>query len=193
MSQPTPEQIKSASERLSAGQSKIQIPSIEVPDTSSITSVSAGEKSIATVMGEIVWLLTQSPAHRYLTLGDLEWMLMPPVLLGQYKIFRNEDQVVGAALWAYLNEEAEERLKATGRLAPQDWGNGAAVSMEEGIVPKQGGNLWLIELISPFESDRNNVREQILADLMLSNLKGRKIHFFRLNPEVGAKEEVVIP
>lgn len=133
-------------------------------------------------MGEIVWLLTQSPAHRYLTLGDLEWMLMPPVLLGQYKIFRNEDQVVGAALWGYLNEEAEERLKATGRLAPQDWGNGAAVSMEEGIVPNKGGNLWIIELLSPFESEENNVREQMIADLMIHNLKSKKLSMFTIDP-----------
>lgn len=192
MSQPTPEQIKSASERLSAGQSKIQIPSIEVPDTSPITSVSAGEKSIATVMGEIVWLLTQSPAHRYLTLGDLEWMLMPPVLLGQYKIFRNEDQVVGAALWAYLNEEAEERLKATSRLAPQDWGNGASVSIDEGIIANEGGKLWLIEILAPFNSVENSHQQQMLADLMLNNLKGQEIHTFRIDPETGLKEEAVV-
>jgi cytolysin-activating lysine-acyltransferase len=191
----SPEQLAALKEKLAPGQYSINIPKTPhiAPPSGPVTgSTDAGEKTVATVLGEIVWLLTQSPAHRYLSLGDLEWMLMPPVLLGQYKIFRNEDQVVGVALWAYLNEEAEQRLKATGRLAPQDWGNGASINMQDGIVPNEGGNLWLIELLAPFNNTENNHQQQMLADLMLDNLKGKKISMFRINAKTGSREVIVL-
>lgn len=186
----SPEELAKLKEKLAAGQKSINIPKIpkvDLPNMAITGSTDAGEKTIATVMGEIVWLLTQSPAHRYLSLGDLEWMVMPPIQLGQYKIFRNEDQVVGVALWAYLNEEAEQRLKATGRLNPQDWGNGASVSMEEGIVPNEGGNLWLIELLAPFNSEENNHQQQMLADLKLKNFSSEKLKLFSIDGTSGAK------
>ncbi|KZZ44468.1 hypothetical protein A3759_11405 [Thalassolituus sp. HI0120] len=186
----SPEELAKLKEKLAAGQKSINIPKIpkvDLPNMAITGSTDAGEKTIATVMGEIVWLLTQSPAHRYLSLGDLEWMVMPPIQLGQYKIFRNEDQVVGVALWAYLNEEAEQRLKATGHLNPQDWGNGASVSMEEGIVPNEGGNLWLIELLAPFNSEENNHQQQMLADLKLKNFSSEKLKLFSIDGTSGAK------
>lgn len=187
------EQLAALKEKLAPGQHSVNIPKtphIAPPNGPVTSSTDAGEKTVATVLGEVVWLLSQSPAHRYLSLGDLEWMLMPPVLLGQYKIFRNEDQVVGVALWAYLNEEAEQRLKATGRLAPQDWGNGASINMQDGIVPNEGGNLWLIELLAPFNNAENNHQQQMLADLMLDNLKGQKINTFQTDPSSGKKSIV---
>lgn len=186
----SPEELAKLEEKLAAGQQPVNIPKtpkVDLPQMAITGATDAGEKTIATVMGEIVWLLTQSPAHRYLSLGDLEWMIMPPILLGQYKIFRNEDQVVGVALWAYLNEEAEQRLKATGRLNPQDWGNGASVSMEEGIVPNEGGNLWLIELLAPFNSEENNHQQQMLADLKLKNFSSEKLKLFSIDGTSGAK------
>ena len=191
----SPEQLAALKEKLAPGQHSPNIPKTPhiAPPTGPVTgSTDAGEKTVATVLGEVVWLLTQSPAHRYLSLGDLEWMLMPPVLLGQYKIFRSEDQVVGVALWAYLNEEAEQRLKATGRLAPQDWGNGASISMQDGIVPNEGGNLWLIELLAPFNNAENNHQQQMLADLMVKNFKGQEFRTFQIDPQTGSKKVVVL-
>lgn len=184
------EQLAALKEKLAPGQHSVNIPKtphIAPPNGPVTSSTDAGEKTVATVMGEIVWLLTQSPAHRYLSLGDLEWMLMPPVLLGQYKIFRNEDQVVGVALWAYLNEEAEQRLKATGRLAPQDWGNGASINMQDGIVPNEGGNLWLIELLAPFNNTENNHQQQMLADLKLKNFMKDKVKMFSADLVTGQR------
>ena len=40
-----------------------------------------GPKTVAAVLGEIIWLMTQSPRHKMLPLADLEWLVMPPVLL----------------------------------------------------------------------------------------------------------------
>jgi cytolysin-activating lysine-acyltransferase len=178
--------------KYSAGTSvpKISIPNI---DTSSLPKGDdTTDKTFATVIGEITWLLTQSPLHKHLAISDLEWMLMPPVLLNQFKIYHNEDQPVGVALWGYLSPEAEQRLKAASRIAPQDWGNGATLDPEEGMTAKEGGTLWLIELISPFNDEKNNHQQQMLADLMQTRLKGEKIKLFQFNPEKNMREELTL-
>src|SRR5436190_902353 len=44
-------------------------------------------KTVAQVLGEITWLMTQSPRHKAIALGDLEWLVMPAILLRQFRIF----------------------------------------------------------------------------------------------------------
>jgi hypothetical protein len=39
-------------------------------------------KTVSQVLGEITWLMTQSPRHKVIPLGDLEWLLMPPFCSG---------------------------------------------------------------------------------------------------------------
>lgn len=175
--------------KYSAGNSvpKMEMPKIEIP--ANLKSFSdTTEKTFSTIMGEMVWLLTQSHVHKHLALSDLEWMIMPPILLNQFKIYHNEEQPVGFALWGYLNPEAEQRLKSVSRIAPQDWGNGASLDEENGLVAKEGGTLWLIEIISPFNDEKNNHQQQMLADLMQTSLKGQQFKIMRINPETGVKE-----
>jgi cytolysin-activating lysine-acyltransferase len=57
-------------------------------------------KTVAQVLGEIAWLMTQSPRHKVIPFGDLEWLVMPAILLRQFRIFYNGEQPVGVALWA---------------------------------------------------------------------------------------------
>ena len=116
--------------------------------------------TVASVMGEIVWLMTQSPVHKHLFLADLEWLVMPPVLLSQYRIFRVQDRPVGVAFWAFLTEEAEARLKGGNpRLRPDEW--------------KAGDRAWLIELVAPFGKP-----EVMLRDVKESIFKNEKLRIF---------------
>jgi hypothetical protein len=55
-------------------------------------------KTVAQVLGEIAWLMTQSPRHKAVPLGDLEWLVMPTLLLRQFRIFYKGEQPVGVAL-----------------------------------------------------------------------------------------------
>jgi cytolysin-activating lysine-acyltransferase len=166
---------------------KMKMPKVEIPDQLKSFSDTT-KKTFSTIMGEIVWLLTQSSVHKHLALSDLEWMIMPPIMLNQFKVYHNEDQPVGVALWGYLSPEAEQRLQAVSRIAPQDWGNGASLDEENGLVAKEGGTLWLIEIISPFNDEKNNHQQQMLADLIETSLKGQKFKIMRINPETGVKE-----
>jgi cytolysin-activating lysine-acyltransferase len=80
-------------------------------------------RTVSAVLGEIVWLLTQSPQHKQaFFIGDLEWMAMPPILLQQFRMFYAKDKPIGVILWAFVNDEVEQRLlSGNARMRPQDW------------------------------------------------------------------------
>ncbi len=181
--------------RLAPGQNKIEMPKLDeakIKQAQLKATSNDANKTIGSMMGEIVWLMSQSPAHKHLSLGDLEWLLMPPIILGQYKLFRENDKPVGAVLWGYLSDDAATRLKAAGRLAPQDWGNNAQVDPEKGLIAQEGGTLWLVEMIAPFHNEKNKHREQMLADIMQDQFKGKKFKTIRINPQTGQKEEITL-
>jgi cytolysin-activating lysine-acyltransferase len=94
-------------------------------------------KTLSTVLGEIIWLMTRSTAHRYFFISDLEWMVLQPVSLGQFRVFHGDEFPVGVLFWAYVNGAVEDRLKeGITRLSPGDW--------------KSGDRLWLVDAITPF-------------------------------------------
>jgi cytolysin-activating lysine-acyltransferase len=94
-------------------------------------------KTVAQVLGEIAWLMTQSPRHKTVPLGDLEWLLMPAILLRQFRIFYKGEQPVGVALWALADDLVAKRIDAgETRLAAVEW--------------KSGGNMRIIDIVAPF-------------------------------------------
>jgi cytolysin-activating lysine-acyltransferase len=94
-------------------------------------------KTVAQVLGEIAWLMTQSPRHKAVPLGDLEWLLMPAILLRQFRIFYKGEQPVGVALWALADELVAKRIDGGDkRLATVEW--------------KSGINMRIIDVIAPF-------------------------------------------
>jgi cytolysin-activating lysine-acyltransferase len=104
-------------------------------------------KTVAQVLGEITWLMTQSPRHKSIPLGDLEWLLMPAILLRQFRIFYQGEQPVGVALWALADELVAKRIDAGDkRLTAVEW--------------KSGTKMCIVELVAPFGSEAA-MREQI--------------------------------
>jgi cytolysin-activating lysine-acyltransferase len=94
-------------------------------------------KTVAQVLGEIAWLMTQSPRHKAMPLGDLEWLLMPAILLRQFRVFYKGEQPVGVALWALADDLVAKRIDAgETRLAAVEW--------------KSGSNMRIIDVVAPF-------------------------------------------
>ena len=94
-------------------------------------------KTVAQVLGEIAWLMTQSPRHKAVPLGDLEWLLMPAILLRQFRIFYKGEQPVGVALWALADDLVARRIDAGDtRLAAVEW--------------KSGTKMRIIDIVAPF-------------------------------------------
>jgi cytolysin-activating lysine-acyltransferase len=151
-------------------------------------------KTMSSLMGEIVWLMSQSPAHKHFALADLEWMLMPAIALKQVRLFKDDNkQPVGCALWAYLSPEAEEKLNnINSRIMPHEWGNNASFSPEAGLTATEGGTLWLVDLIAPFATEENNLIQKILAELMQTSFKGKQFKFHQTDPKTGKREVKIL-
>ena len=81
-----------------------------------------------------VSLLMRSANYRHYTLGDLEWLVVPPLVTGQFAIAEVRTQPeapaqpVAVALWASVSPEVDRRLSenvaAPIRLRPDEWRSG---------------------------------------------------------------------
>jgi cytolysin-activating lysine-acyltransferase len=122
-------------------------------------------KTVAQVLGEIVWLMSQSPSHKQLFIGDLEWFCMPAILVEQFRIFQGPTSPAAVALWAFVSPETEARLEAgANKLRPDEW--------------RSGDRGWLIELVAPF-----GAQEEILLDLSKSVFAGKAFKFHQASPD----------
>jgi cytolysin-activating lysine-acyltransferase len=128
-------------------------------DTLSPAAQAQEPKTVSQMLGEIVWLMSQSPVHKQLFIGDLEWFAMPAILLEQFRTFYGPNAPAAVAFWAMVSEETEQRLEAGAhKLRADEW--------------KGGDRPWLIELVAPF-----GAQEEILADLSLSVFNGMPFKF----------------
>ena len=94
---------------------------------------------MAQVLGEITWLMTQSPRHKAMALGDLEWLVMPAILLRQFRIFYKGEQPVGVALWALADDLVAKRIDAGDRrLTTVEWKSGTAMRIVDIVAPFGG-------------------------------------------------------
>ena len=159
-------------------------------------------RTVAEALGQIVWLLSQSPVHRELKIKDLEWSFMPAILYEQFRVFRFgplptpdggtldpaafaklglsqeglEQMPLGVAIWAKLSVEAEARLEKGEKLKAEDW--------------RSGDRVWLVELISPFASAENKLSEAMLLDLMQGPFKATAFNLHRTDPKSGRRDKV---
>ncbi|HZK98991.1 MAG TPA: toxin-activating lysine-acyltransferase [Caulobacteraceae bacterium] len=137
-------------------------------------AVTGTGKTVAQVLGEIVWLMSQSPVHKQLFVGDLEWFCMPAILLEQFRIFNGPNSPAAVAFWASVSEETERRLEAGGnKLRVDEW--------------KNGERMWLIELVAPF-----GAVDEIMNDLAASVFAGKTFKFHQVAAD-GGRAVVVHP
>lgn len=134
-------------------------------------SKDAGQTRINAI-GHAVWLMSRSPLHKHLMITDIEWLVTPPIMLGQFHLWERAGNPYGFASWAFLGDEAEERIVTNGirRLMPTDW--------------KSGDQLWLIDFICPFGGQEALIEE--LKTRVLSNQR-----FKMLQAAPGGRRSVV--
>lgn len=164
-------EARAADDAVSAGGADGGAPNEGDEPTGSGKSDPGERKTVAAALGEIVWLLSQSPNHRHsLFCGDLEWFCMPALLHNQYRLFYAEGRPIGVAFWAFVTETVEARLAAGGRIGADDW--------------RAGERVWLTELVAPFGN-----QEAMLEDLRTTALANRRFRFIRTHPN-GRRETV---
>ncbi|MEM1276057.1 MAG: toxin-activating lysine-acyltransferase [Pseudomonadota bacterium] len=106
------------------------------------------KKTVADVLGQIVWLMTQSKQHRGLFLSDLEWSVMPAILMKQFKIFYHEDQPKAAVFWAMVDEDTKARLDqvTVRKLKLREWKSGPLPYMVDAIAPFGDRDQLMVEM-----------------------------------------------
>ena len=135
--------------------------------------------TVSHLLGEMAWLLTQSPLHRSMQIGDLEWLCMPALLKEQFYLFRDGERPVGLAMWAKCGVKAEKKL-AGGMLEPKN-----RLTLEEW---DSGECVWPVDLVAPFATSQNRQREIMIADLMSEPLKGIGFRFHQTDPATGERK-----
>jgi len=112
------------------------------------------------LLGPVVWLYMHAPSHKHLFVTDIEWMVVPPMTLNQYKLYMKEEAPLAYASWAFVDEEIEKRLlSGRVRLAPKEW--------------RSGDRLWLIDLVAPFGGGKDvlkDVRDNIFPNRSIKQL-----------------------
>lgn len=117
------------------------------------------------VLGQVTWLMMNSPLHKHLFIADLEWLAAPPIMLKQFRIFRHSKVPIGYASWAFISEEAEQRLMSGARrLQPAEW--------------NAGDRIWLMDLVAPFGG-----MENIIKELQINVFKNQSVKTLRLGPD----------
>lgn len=98
------------------------------------------------VLGAVAWLMMQQPGVRHTLLSELDWRVMPPLVLEQAKLYMRDNAPVAYVSWALLSEATAQRyMTAPHHLTAADW--------------KSGDQVWIIDLVTPFGGAPEVIKE----------------------------------
>ena len=93
-------------------------------------------QTFGSTLGQAVWLMTMSKAHRDLPIYEIEARVALPIFLRQFRLYSKDNQPVAFLTWASVSDEVKARLEAgEKRLAETDWQIGRASCRERGSSP----------------------------------------------------------
>jgi len=129
-----------------------EAPAVQAPSSEEAQRQAAVAIRQSLAFAQIISVLMRSPHYKHYTLADLEWLVLPPLLTGQFSVAEAGDQQsrirmpLAVALWANVSSEVDKRLSenlsAPLRLRPDEW--------RSGDIP------WLVDavgdarMVSPF-------------------------------------------
>lgn len=128
------------------------------------------QPSIEEALGAVTWLLVRSTSHKHLFLTDFEWLVLPPIQLMQFRIFRDDKRPLGYVSWALVDAAVEQRLlQGVTKLAPKDW--------------RSGDRLWVVDVVAPFGGAR-----KMLEELQQRVFKEREAKVLQPKPDAKGVE-----
>ena len=150
-----------------------------LPELSPEAARKAAETSklLMAAFGQITNVLMRSPQYRQQPLSDLEWLVVPAVMNGQFALAEARSKAngmkapVAVLLWASVSAEIDKRLSETAaatptRLKPEEWASGEL--------------LWVIDAVG--EPD---MVQAMLKRKMETDWKGRTAKM-RVRDKTGA-------
>jgi cytolysin-activating lysine-acyltransferase len=123
------------------------------------------------LLGPVTWLMMQQGATRHTLLSELEWRVLPALVLDQAKLYMRENAPIAYVSWAKLSDAVVERYKAAPHhLTSADW--------------KSGDQVWIIDLFTPFGG-----AQEVMKDLREVMFKGQPVH--QLIPAVAGQAKTL--
>jgi cytolysin-activating lysine-acyltransferase len=110
------------------------------------------------LLGPVTWLMMQQSASRHTLVSELEWRVLPPLMLDQAKLYLKDEAPIAFVSWARLSDAAAQRYKTSPhQLTMTDW--------------TSGDQIWLIDVLTPFGG-----AQDILKDLREKVFPGQVIY-----------------
>jgi cytolysin-activating lysine-acyltransferase len=109
------------------------------------------------ILGPALWLYARDPLRKFTFMADIDWVLLPPVVLDQCRLYTKDEIPFAFFTWAKVSDAVDQRLRSgILRVAPHEW--------------QSGDHLWLIDAVAPFGQ-----LEEMIAELHKTNFPGQKI------------------
>lgn len=124
------------------------------------------------ILGPVFWLYARDERKRFTFIADQDWLLMPPVVLDQCKLYMKNEMPWAFVTWAFVSDEIDARLRShSPKIAPHEW--------------KSGENVWLIDIVAPFGQT-----DEMIDELRRMQFYGRKVS--ALVPDVRQSHHLVV-
>lgn len=119
------------------------------------------------ILGPVLWLYARDERKKFTFIADQDWLVMPPILLDQCKLYMKEEIPWAFITWALVSDEIDARLRSQiPRIAPHEW--------------KSGEHLWLIDVVAPFGQ-----AVEMIEELRKTQFPGRKVSALLPDPQQG--------
>lgn len=118
------------------------------PAPSPVANFESAKKELTKLplLGPALWLYARDAQRRFTFIADIDWRLMPPLVLDQCRLFSKADMPWGFVTWAFLSDAVDQRLRSAAPvIAPHEW--------------KSGEHVWLIDVVAPFGDAEDVARE----------------------------------
>ncbi|MES2191639.1 MAG: toxin-activating lysine-acyltransferase [Pseudomonadota bacterium] len=123
------------------------------------------------LLGPVTWLMMQQAATRHTLISELEWRVLPALLLEQAKLYLKDDAPVAFVSWARLSPAVAQRYQnAPHQLVMSDWSSGEQI--------------WLVDVLTPFGG-----AQEVLKDVREKLFPGRVVN--QLVPMPNAQARVI--
>lgn len=110
------------------------------------------------ILGPAMWLFAKDPAHKFMFVGDLDFRLLPPIVLDHCRLFTRNEIPWGFFTWARVSDEVHARLQSgVAKLAPHEWNSGT--------------HIWLVDQVAPFGG-----LNELIDDLRQNQFTGEVVY-----------------
>lgn len=111
------------------------------------------------ILGPALWLYAKDPIRKFRFFAEMEWTLMPPIILDQCRLYTRSQIPFAFITWAMVSDDVQERLRSgEPKIAPHEW--------------QSGSNIWLIDVITPFGQTDETLAEAVAM------FPGKRVHAF---------------